>query len=336
MTLSNRNKLLVLFLILIVCLPRFDRNDFLMQEIVGSDMENDSMQYVAMTDAFKGETPQLVPTAPFTYRTLVPYLASLLPLPSITAIDVINILVLWLGTILLGQILLRHGLNQRDTLLILATFVVSFPVFYYGAIGYVDTAFIGLLAIGCYLIERKFDLLLIALLFVGVFVKEIIILILPVYFLQGLVQKRGVAYTVTMTALLFFACLAGVWLARKFSSDQATYTWEPNMNRFLDNVHRIRTWISFFLSAGLPCALSVVAIVVTLYNKNWPLLWRMFPWVAGIGGSVALFLYSLLTAYSDGRFIWPATVFAIPLLGIFFMEYKNHISRITHSKVADS
>lgn len=336
MNFSNRSKLFLLLLIVIVCLPRFDRNDFLIQDMVGSGMGNDSSQYVAMADGFKGETPRITPTAPFTYRALVPYLASFLPLPSMTAINVINVLTLWLGTNLLAQLLVQQGMKQAHALLVMVAFIVSFPVFYYGAIGYLDTTFIGLLAIGSYLLARNQDGPLIAVIFISTFVKESIVLIVPVYFLQGLVQKRGILRIVLTTAALVASYMFGMWLARKFSSDQSGFTWEPSMETFLKNVYRVRTWLSFLLSAGLLCALGLLLIAVTLLRKNLDLFCRMLPWIAGIGGSMALFFYSLVSAYSDGRFIWPATVFVIPLLGLYYNEYKVQISRGIDSKLRRS
>jgi hypothetical protein len=250
-----------------------------------------------------------------------------------TAINVVNVLTLWLGAILLAQLLVQQGMKQAYALLIMMVFIVSFPVFYYGAIGYLDTTFIGLLSIGCYLLARNQYGPLIVLIFISTFVKESIVLIVPVYFLHSLVQKRGIVHVVVTTSALVASYMFGIWLARKFSSDQSGFFWKPDTETFLANVYRVRTWLSFLLSAGLLCALALLLIVVTLLRKNLDLLCRMLPWIAGVGGSLALFLYSLLSAYSDGRFIWPANVFVIPLLGLYYNEYKVPIYLVVNSKL---
>lgn len=319
MTISIRNQLLLGLLVLLVCMPRFDRNDALISGVTGGEtlLDNDSAHYVSMVDIFRGDEPLLQPDAPFTYRPLVPYIASFIPLPSLTAINVLNVISLWAAALLLGRLLMMQGMGIVGTNVLLIAFAFSFPVFYYGAIGYIDPVIIGMLSAGCYAIEKRQDWLLVLLVFMGVFVKEAIVLLLPVFLVSGWMQRRGLLPLVGWLLLMVVAYMVAGRLARSMSLDPIEYNWSFSLSRFNSNTERVRTWLSFLLTLGIPGFLSLLAVFVTLYQKQWDVLLRMAPWLVGCAGSVALFAYSLLVAYSDGRFIWPATVFAIPLLGIF-------------------
>ena len=77
---SVRHTILLFLALVVVCLPRFNRNDRLLGGIPGRAGDNDSAHYVAMTEVYRGDRPVLSPEAPFTYRPLVPFVASLLPL----------------------------------------------------------------------------------------------------------------------------------------------------------------------------------------------------------------------------------------------------------------
>lgn len=321
MAVGIRNLLLLLVVLIVVCLPRFDREDELVQGAVGSGMANDSAQYIAMTDIFSGKTPAAQPWAPFTYRPLVPYLASLLPLPSMTAINVLNVGALWVALGLLGSQLLAIGLPLRASMVLLLSFTISFPVFYYGAIGYVDPVAIAALGAACFCIQRQQDTLLLLLIAVGTLAKETVVLAIPVFMLHGMINGRGVTRTVMMTIALVAAFVAASKLARALSIDQQPFAWTPSWDRTLTNLTRLRTWLSFVLSFGLPGTLATAAVLHVLFTKNWRLLAEMLPWIAGVGGAVALFGYSIISAYSDGRFIWPADVFALPLVAVFVAHH---------------
>lgn len=315
--------LLLLVVLLVVCLPRFDRNEFLIASMVGTDMQNDSAEYVAMVEVFRGNEPNLQPSAPFTYRPLVPFLASLIPLPAMTAINVLNLLAMGVGAMCMRQATLVKQVPLPVVNLLILSYIVSFPVFYYGAIGYLDPVAIGAIGVGCWLIQSRRDMFLVLLIFAGVFVKETIILLLPVYLVYGWVERRSVpqmAFTLLAAVLAYFIATS---VARTISLDQASYIWSPSLERLQFNVGRIRTWLSMLLSIGLTGTAALAASVMVLLHRNWTTLTKILPWLTGMAGSFALFAYSMLSAYSDGRFIWPSIVFAVPLLGQVYLAYVD-------------
>lgn len=326
-----KNSLFLLIIIVIVCAIRFDRNDFFIDQYTGAEIDSDAVEYIVLVESFRGQAVGESPTAPFTYRPLVPFIASFIPLPAMTSINVVNILALWLSAIFLSRILIDIGLTRQSSNIVLALYLVSFPVFYYGAIGYLDPALIGSLGIGCYLIHRKLAIPLMLLFFVGSFIKESVIILVPVFFIQGLVEKRNLLHLSATTIIMVCIFLAGLYTARYISIDQSTYVWYPSTERFVNNISRIRTWISFFLTLGLIGLLAFSALIITIKTRNWTLLLKMAPWITGMAGSLALFVYGLLSAYADGRMVWPALVFAIPLIGMFIKEHEAKFSKFLPS-----
>ena len=315
--------LTLLVVLVLISLPRFNRNDFLLGDVVGSGMPNDSSQYVAMAEIYAGKDTVLKPHAPFTYRPLVPFLASLLPLPAMTAINVLNLLALWGCTIMLAGLLGKYNLSTRQIMVLLLSFLISFPVFYYGAIGIVDPVVVAGLGMGCFLIQRGRGLSLLLLIFAGTFVKESIVLLIPVYFVYCLARRERIVRSLVVTLAITGVYLLGMKLARSISLDPESVFWTPNWYRFIDNVSRFRTWASLILSLGILGIAAMLAVIVPLIQKRWAVLLQMLPWLTGLAGAVALFVASILTAYSDGRFIWPALVFSLPIVGIFLREYQE-------------
>ncbi len=299
-------------------------------------MANDSMHYVAMAEIYNGKDPSFQPHAPFTYRPLVPFLASLLPLPEMTAINVINVLALWINSIFFTSLLASLKLNQRQIVLILLTFVVSFPVFYYGAIGYVDPVIIAILGIGCYLIHNQSDILLVLLIFIGTFVKETVVLLIPVFIAHKLVNQQWDLRAACLTFAIIGAYLVSTYLTRSISIDPTMVTWTPSWDRFVLNAARFRTWMSLVLTLGVPGIVAVLAVAIVVFEHRWSILKQMLPWIVGLAASFALFIASALAAYSDGRFIWPSSVFAMVIVAVFVRTYQERYKalRLNHYPIA--
>jgi len=138
----------------LVCLPRFNRNDFLLQKYVGSE-SIDAEQYILLTQYFQGQDVEAKLDAPFTYRPLVPFIASLLPLNAKTAINIINLFSLIIAVIFLFKLLQILGINFRLNIIGCCLFIFSFPVFYYGTIQYLDPVLVSFVMAGSYCIFRN-------------------------------------------------------------------------------------------------------------------------------------------------------------------------------------
>src|SRR5690606_20154794 len=114
MSFSFYSRKALIWLLLIACvqvaitLPRFDRRDpgalQSMTSVGTANKMSDAAEYAAIVSWFRGESPREAMNVPWTYRPVVPFLASYLPLPPMTSINVIN------EVALLGSLFLIYGL----------------------------------------------------------------------------------------------------------------------------------------------------------------------------------------------------------------------------------
>jgi len=128
--------------------------------------------YIRLADYYRGRIPADSLIQPYSYRPLVPLAASLLPFDAQTAINVIDALCLLLTVIVLDRFLALLGLDSRARNAGCLLFIVSFPTFYYGTIGFVDPAAVLFAALGAYAVVREKTALFVATLIAGVLVKE--------------------------------------------------------------------------------------------------------------------------------------------------------------------
>ena len=120
---------------------RFDQRDVgVISELTGTGVNGnlgDAAAYIQYVEALRGDVESL-PSAPFRYRPLTPLLAAPLPLGAMTAINVVNVIALAFAALGIWLTLHRLGCSDRHSSLGAGLFIVSFPTFYYGTIGYVD------------------------------------------------------------------------------------------------------------------------------------------------------------------------------------------------------
>lgn len=284
----------------------------------------DVEQYEKYVEYFRGST-QLVYEleAPFSYRPLVPYLASFLLFDALTSINLINLLILSIGLIYLIKFLLYLNIAEKLVTIGLIIFIVSFPVFYYTTSGYIDASLIGiLLIINYYLFRNKYFHFLFSFL-TGIFIKETIIIILPVatvYFILN--EKSKNKFVKSIFPYLLYILV--VIIIRTFAPHKENYIWSPSIEIFIYNISRVKTYLSFILTLGIPGVLSLY-LIFTDKKKNIP-GGLLFPLTTGFLFSGLLWFYSVFAAYSDGRQLWTSYVFTIPLmLGLFnpMLTYNN-------------
>src|SRR5436309_10427173 len=78
---------------------------------------------------YRGEAPPDSMIPPFCYRLLAPYVASFIPAPALTAINVLNLLSMF-GTMLIIDLVLRYlGIRGRARTIASLLLIFSFPTF---------------------------------------------------------------------------------------------------------------------------------------------------------------------------------------------------------------
>lgn len=317
----------LLILLYLITFPRFNWRPLPspLNSFVGTK-PFDVEQYEKYVEYFRGNTQLATELeGPFSYRPLVPYLASFLPFDALTSINLINLLFLSLGLIYLIKFLSEIKIAEKFITIGLIIFIVSFPVFYYTTSGYIDASLIGILAITNYYLFLNKYLKFIISFFFGILIKETIIIILPlavVYFLMN--EKKNNKYLKII--LPVFLYLTTVIAIRSLVPQKENYIWNPSIEIFIYNISRAKTYLSFILTLGIPGVLSLY-LILSDKKKN---ISRelLFPLVTGFLFSVLLWVYSLFSAYSDGRQLWTSYVYTIPLMLELFIQKFTYRSEL--------
>ncbi|HRR43122.1 MAG TPA: hypothetical protein P5224_01130 [Mesotoga sp.] len=256
---SKSDPLLIGFLtvlLVLICLPRFDRRDL---GLIGglttdgkaaTEQLYDASYYVEYLELFRG-IPAKTLKAPFSYRPLVPFLGSLLPFKPMTSINIVNLAFLFIGLVFLHLTLLFVGVSTKLKFFGDLLYVVSFPVFYYGTIGLVDPAAIGLLFLCLFLVLREKLILLVLALGLGIFAKETVVIIVPFFFGYLLLFKRiSLASSLSKSIILAVYVFGLMLLIRAISPGTGEYLWKLSADKIAFNLSRPRTYLSIILSFG--------------------------------------------------------------------------------------
>jgi hypothetical protein len=170
-------------LLVLLTLPRFNRRDVgFNPQHWGRGIEidiGDATHYINIIRHFRHEEISLSLKPPFTYRPLVPFLASRMPFDAMTSINLINVTASLIAMVFVYIILSLFGFGFPWRIVGCGMFTVSLPSVWYVSNGYVDAVLIALLTIGTYLIFSNRWLPLALLIFIGSFVKETIIILFP-------------------------------------------------------------------------------------------------------------------------------------------------------------
>jgi len=270
----------------------------------------DSPYYINYVEYFRGKLDIKEVPLPFCYRPALPFIASYLPFKNpMTAINILNLICLFLTLLFLFRLLEILGFNFWYALLGCYLFTISFPTFYYSTVGGLDPGLMFLLTLGTYLIYRESWSYLALTLAVGSLVKESVVLLIPVCLSFLWVKQKRWKLKILF---LLLAYLLPSFLIHSIFRSEGSYLWFPKIEYILGNI-RIRALLGLLLSFGLPGVLSLLFFYS--FRKFKKLIPKEFylPMIVGILFSFLLALFSFLTAYLSGRFLWPMSIYSIPL-----------------------
>lgn len=299
----------------LVAFPRFDRQDIgpigkFTGKIDGRPSLGDAIFYISYVDYFRGNAELEDVELPFRYRPLIPMIASVLPVEStMTAINVVNLVALYLTILALFKLFRKLGFRFKFALVGCFLYAVSFPVFYMSTTGYLEACSMCLLAAGVYFIFCRRWYLVLLTLAAGLFVKEVVVLLIPVALAYMWSNKAGWK-KLSIWAIVYTG--AFVFITAMMKEIFGHYIWVPNVETLMFNL-RLRALFSLGLSFGLPGLLAIVFLFK--YRRLSARVGQraLLPMLTGILFTLLLIAYSMVTAYTDGRFIWPAVIFTIPL-----------------------
>jgi len=313
--------LLVCFLLVVSV--RFNRNNLLVKRSLA-----DVAFYIGNVEFFRGEPAGVSLQAPFNERLLVTAVASLLPLEPMTAINVVNVAFLLTAVWFLYKLLNHFNLDSRFVWLGLYMFVLSFPTFYYSTIGYVDSGVLLMIFAGAYAVYKENHLLFLVAVILGTTAKEGVVVLIPVAVAYAFTRHNARWYFTAAAGLVLYLVTWG--LIKKYMpnghGDTPVLYWHPNSWRIGDNLGRVQTYVSSILSFGTPGVLCCYFLLKSAgairgaWKDDLP-LW------AGMAGGYSLWLYTLFSAHTDGRFFWVTYCFPIVLSMLWLSRSGKWVTR---------
>lgn len=317
--------LLITLLIIATVFVRFNRQDLFIDHFTSGELTGDQIYYYKLINILRNFEDIHTVDAPFNSRLLPCLIAALLPFSADTALNLVNVFFLILGYSLTYKSMIDQGLSQSVVLWTTILFIISFPIFYYGAVGYVDPVIVSFLMIGLYYLFKEKYVLLCLIVFIGVFVKETIIILLIISILYMLLQKKNLKFYIW--GLIFAYILGSVLLKLILIGNSVpAYSWLPSINTAWSNLSRPRTYLSLFATLLPICIVFITSFLSTpRQNTDFRVaneLSFIASTVLGILISIAAYIYSIFSAYSDGRILWLTYPFVIHLSG-YLIEKKN-------------
>jgi hypothetical protein len=314
-----QSPLVLLLCLLVLVSVRFNRNTLLFDRDLA-----DAAYYIGNVEHFRGEAPTYGLRAPFNERLLVTAVAALLPLDPMTAINLVNVVMVLVALFYLDKLLIRLVGVESLRWGGLYLFVVSFPVFYYATIGYVDSGVLAMICMGTYAVYASRALLFLTAVLLGTLAKEGIVLLVLVAMAYAYSTKSRKWLLYALASLMLYGGVWGLvkyWTPNTQGGTPLLY-WKPFQQRLAMNLSRPTMYISSLLSFGLPGTLCVVFLIRN--GREWLRHWQAdLPlWVGFLGGA-AMWVYSLLSAYTDGRFFWISTCFPIVLAMMAWRRFGN-------------
>jgi hypothetical protein len=283
----------------------------------------DQVQYLQLADHFSGRAP--APTvAPFTSRSLGPWLAGQLGGDAHTALWAVNAVGLVLGTFALARLALLLTRSERWTVVAVLLWAVSWPVFWYTSKALVDPLAVGLMV--CALLALYLRRLLpgLALLALAVWAKETALVLVPVAVTRELLHPAGPVVRGTrrqLRAASWVAAGAVAYLTAGLLGPQPELTFASWIPSSVSNSLRLAA-MNFSASGFVQVSLTILPAL--LGSALW---WRerrrgrrflddhdAVPLLVGTATAAALSAWSFFTALWDGRTPWTTLPFGALLL----------------------
>lgn len=287
----------------------------------------DSTHYVELASYFAGDMELEALRTPFTYRVLVPFLASLGPSSALDLNFAIINTFFTAAAFILFYFYLEELLSERSQFnLGLLLLIVAFPTVNYASGVMTDAAgfFFFVLATYFFLIKRFFFFTIA--LTIGVLAREailVLLLMVIIYVLLGYLpgsrdeRKPWLIFSFVPPIVTYLGI-------RLFFSGLPSYFWNPSWRQFIFTVSRPVAWTTFLLTLLPPLLLLSLAYRRQLVSTaevlaKWSFHTKSLL-AALTAAGVVLNFYSIISAALSGRFVWPFYVVLVPLAAAFFRD----------------
>lgn len=281
-------------------LPRFNGNQVIVKQV-----PYDAKYFENYVEYFRGNSLELALRPATNWRFLVPLTASYLPFSALTSINLINALFLALGLFIFYHALQLLNITNIKKWQSIWLFLVSFPMFYYASIAYVDTALFLFIAISIYATFKQKTWLFILAVLSGLCVKETIAICIPFYLFYHFKNNKKNAIFVTLVTFILY--LFVLYFIRKYAPISLETTrdnfWTFNLESASINFHRFNSWFSVILSFGLVGFLFFKKLLTKTFRQiiENPIYLAC---LASVGSALFLYFLSYFSTIADGRIIW--------------------------------
>ncbi len=270
----------------------------------------DSSYYLDMVEFFSGTLTGSELIAPFCYRPMMPFLASLLPLEVATSFALINLLFL----VLIGWVIfytsLKRNPNPSIAFLTTLVFIVSLLYLFYGAVVLVDPGAVFFLSVAYYYItEEGHSVKITILLSLGVLFKEVALVGVVTF----LLYRKFKSWWLMAFPLGIYAILRII-----IPSSNPGFVWSFH----LDNVVAYGSGTLKTFLFGMTPFLILVILAYLAWRRGGLNGNRTRNWLIAAGiPALAYLILGLFFAHFDARFFWPIDLMLIPLCTDGFSEF---------------
>ncbi len=219
--------IVILLMVVVFSIPNFGR----------SNGFTDSKYYMDFAKYLRGEQKKDTLEPPFSFRPLVPFLASLLPFPLDINFGIINTVAIALSCVILFKFLKKLEFNEKESFVGVLLFLASYPVFLYFPAILTDSVGFLFLLWGIYLIFTDSLWFFIVASF-AILAREVNIALLGIYFLKNSgLNKKHLLLVLPILAFVFARLILGKGLG---------YFWHPTTVNLL----RPEAYVHFVLGLG--------------------------------------------------------------------------------------
>ncbi|MHA1939343.1 MAG: hypothetical protein ACXABV_08220 [Candidatus Thorarchaeota archaeon] len=271
----------------------------------------DSEKYILLFSLFRGEIPVEDLVTPFSYRPLLPYIASLIPTDASIAFAITNSAFLLILSTTLYLICRNFEITRFGSFLSAAACMATHQVAAYGAAVLVDTPAIMCMAVAALLMLQDKDnekwYLTSVVLMIGTAFRETVLLMALAYVLHTRVVRHAIP-------IILGPLLVHLGIRMLFTPPAQTgFVWIFSLLNLTDRLPTTLIMVQFaFQNIIVFLLIGLVLLRGTSWAKGgmWYWLWTIGVPLAGI---TAL---GLFFGYFTSRFIWPLYIAIIPIVAL--------------------
>jgi len=293
--------------------------------------KNDIHNYLLLVGHFRKDSIEGTIRTPFKYRIFAPLLASILPLPPLTSLNIVNLAFHLISLFALYRIMVLLKYSSYDQTIGLFLYICSYPLLMFGADGWNEPVSIGFILIGMYYLikgRRNIVLLIIAL---GSLNNEKIIIL--VFFTLVYEWKHKYFTTMATGPFIYIATQVIIrYWSNRFLVNNASienfplgYVWFPSIHHIYYNfILRWRNYPSALATFGF----VGIGTVIFLKQKLYRVYPEYVPFVFGFYSSMILYIYAITTAVASGRLLWYIYPFSIILTVKMLQHFHNSYDKV--------